>query len=595
MHANKLSDEVLCNIFLNSEPRTQVIGAPAPISAPITISHVCRRWRKVALSIGELWSFLDITLDPELWKVTMDIFFTWLQRSGRSPLNYSLKCVLGEDDGAQPHLTAEYMVKRLISHQARWENVWLDCSALVSFDFPGIRLQRTPMLKSLNLDFHFETYKGEVLEAQVNVAHSPHLEELKLSGSYVLEVGRKPIRNMSSLSNLQFYGEHSDDSVKHQCLNLLRVAPNLQLFRGSFIHSAANVISQPLPKEKDVPFTHEMEFLILEHGNPAPYIIDKLTLPFLKSLHYDGYDTIGEGDILLKFVQRSLPPLTYLWISTFELEEDKLISILRLLPALRDLGLKYMALTTQFFREFTPRVTCDEPHPSSPRVDTPSGVESPSASEDNSASVHVTEDTPGAPACSSTEDATDVEDVEEGVSTSDDESQALDSFIAQDEVPKEAGSSSSGEVDRNEVENTSVWKAAACTAETSSPGGTPKSSEASFASEASGNSLVPGTMSREIRSRRDASDGVLCPALRSLELDWLFLGDDNVTVIKSICEMAKVRSNLFKSFDTIQFDGEEYELPYDFNDEEYEKLAKIVEDEKWVRVEGEDAEWMRMH
>ncbi|KAL5498365.1 hypothetical protein ACEPAH_2507 [Sanghuangporus vaninii] len=567
MHANKLSDEVLRNIFLNSEPRMQVIGAPAPISSPITISHVCRRWRKVALSVGELWSFLDITLDPELWKVTMDIFFTWLQRSGKSPLNYSLKCVLGEDDGAQPHLTAEYMVKRLISHQARWENVWLDCSALVSFDFPGIRLQRMPMLKSLNLDFNFETYKGEVLEAQVNVAHSPYLEELNVSGSYVLEVGRKPIRNMTSMSNLQFYGEHSDDSVKHQCLNLLRVAPNLQLFRGSFIHSAANVISQPLPNEKDVPFSHELEFLVLEHGNPAPDIIDKLTLPFLKSLCYDGYDTIGEGDILLKFVQRSLPPLTYLWISTFELEEDKLISILRLLPALRDLGLKYMALTTQFFRELTPQMTCDESHPSTSRVDTPPGVESPSASEDNSASGHVTEDTPGAPACSSIEDAPDVE---EGSSTSDDESKALESFIARDEVPKAAGSSSSSD-------------------------GSPKSLGASSAPEASRNSSVPGTMPREIRSQRDVSDGVLCPALKSLELDWLFLGDDNVTVIKSICDMAKVRSNLFKSFDTIQFDGEEYELPYNFNDEEYEKLAKIVEDKKWFRVEGGDAEWVRMH
>ncbi|KAL5525077.1 hypothetical protein ACEPAF_8946 [Sanghuangporus sanghuang] len=590
MHANKLSDEVLCNIFLNSEPRTQVIGAPAPISSPITISHVCRRWRKVALSIGELWSFLDITLDPELWKVTMDIFFTWLQRSGRSPLNYSLKCVLGEDDGAQPHLTAEYMVKRLISHQARWENVWLDCSAFVSFDFPGIRLQRMPMLKSLNLDFNFETYKGEVLEAQVNVAHSPYLEELKLSGSYVLEVGRKPIRNMSSMSNLQFYGEHSDDSVKHQCLNLLRVAPNLQLFRGSFIHSAANVISQPLPKEKDVPFTHGLEFLILEHGNPAPYIIDKLTLPFVKSLYYDGYDTIGEGDILLKFVQRSLPPLTYLWISTFELEEDKLIAILRLLPALRDLGLKYMALTTQLFREFTPQMTCDEPHPSTPRVDTPPGVESPSASEDNSASVHVTEDTPGTPACSSAEDAPNVE---EEFSTSDGNSKALDSSIARDEVLKESGSSSSGEGDREEA---SVLNATARRAETSSSSdNAPKSFGTSSAPETSGNPSVPDTTSIEIRSRRDASDGVLCPALKSLELDWLFLGDDNVTVIKSICDMAKVRSNLFKSFDTIQFDGEEYGLPYDFNDEEYEKLAKIVEDKKWVRVEGEDAEWVRMH
>lgn len=525
----------------------------------------------------------------------MDLFFTWLQRSNRSLLNYSLRCDLEDVEGAQPHLTAEYMIKRLMFHQGRWENIDLDCSILVSFDFPGVKLHRMTRIKSLKLNFMFENYKGEILDAYINVANSPRLEELRLSGSYVLEVGKRPIRHLSGITDLQFYGEHADGSIKRQCLNLLKASPKLYLFRGSFSHIGANVVWKPPPNENDEPITHELRYLVLENGSPSPDIIDKLTLPFLRSLYYGGYDTVGEGDILLKFIQRSLPPLTYLFISTFELEEDKLLTVLRCLPALRDLSLKYMALTTRFFRELTPQIICFETEAPASGEGNPGRDEGSSAPGENPPSPPVTEDASEVPSSPSTEDT---EEAAERLSVPNDVSEALESAVIEEEVAEEPKRSPSEELEHEddlEETSTSVQETLAATG-LPPPDELPELPESPPASEAEDAESVttPEAEPRETELQYIILP-TLCPELKALELDWLYLREDTVTVVKSVCDMFNTRSSLYGSFQGLLFDDREgFELPYAFNEEEYEHLANILENKKWVKAYGYDDEWVRM-
>ena len=58
----------------------------------VLVSHVCRRWRRVAVETPMLWTFLDFAEGPPFDKSQ-----TWLERSKRCPLDIELDCTVDED------------------------------------------------------------------------------------------------------------------------------------------------------------------------------------------------------------------------------------------------------------------------------------------------------------------------------------------------------------------------------------------------------------------------------------------------------------------------------------------------------------------
>lgn len=58
----------------------------------VLVSHVCRRWRTVAVETSTLWTHLDFTDGPPFEKSR-----TWLERSKGCPLDIELDCTVDED------------------------------------------------------------------------------------------------------------------------------------------------------------------------------------------------------------------------------------------------------------------------------------------------------------------------------------------------------------------------------------------------------------------------------------------------------------------------------------------------------------------
>ncbi|KAJ7599564.1 hypothetical protein C8J56DRAFT_1020917 [Mycena floridula] len=84
--ARMFSDEILKNIFLNSLPE-DISAIPSTIQAPLSLCAVCQKWRKLAISIPELWS--HIVIDNRRPNPTPQILQAgrWALRS--KPLDYS--------------------------------------------------------------------------------------------------------------------------------------------------------------------------------------------------------------------------------------------------------------------------------------------------------------------------------------------------------------------------------------------------------------------------------------------------------------------------------------------------------------------------
>ncbi|KAJ7885080.1 hypothetical protein B0H14DRAFT_2217607, partial [Mycena olivaceomarginata] len=77
-----LPNEIVSEIFVHSLP---VYPSPPPISgllSPTRLSHICRRWRQVALTTPRLWRAISL---PDSYSV--DRLKVWLDLSGRLPLS----------------------------------------------------------------------------------------------------------------------------------------------------------------------------------------------------------------------------------------------------------------------------------------------------------------------------------------------------------------------------------------------------------------------------------------------------------------------------------------------------------------------------
>ena len=59
----------------------------------VLVSHVCTRWRTVAIETSTLWTFLDFAEGPPFDKSR-----TWLERSKGCLLDIELDCTVDEDD-----------------------------------------------------------------------------------------------------------------------------------------------------------------------------------------------------------------------------------------------------------------------------------------------------------------------------------------------------------------------------------------------------------------------------------------------------------------------------------------------------------------
>jgi len=267
-----LPNEIVSEIFLHFLPDYPLCPPLTGILSPTCLTHVCRRWREIALATPALWRAISFSsddsqlsnLDSELPNDELDdivskrravIFDIWLRRSHSCPLSIH---IIEDDDSSN----ISEVLAAIIPHRARWEYLHLDIypTRLPAVEGP------TPLLRHLDLCLEAHNHSMDVVT----------FRELPLLRTVILD-------NMAaSLVVLPW--------VQLTSLTLIRVQPNKCV---SLLQQTTNLVHCQLSLDtsggdSDLPDVRlpRLESLVLNVIGPRPVtdFLECFIVPALRSL-----------------------------------------------------------------------------------------------------------------------------------------------------------------------------------------------------------------------------------------------------------------------------------------------------------------------
>ncbi|KAJ7841543.1 hypothetical protein B0H13DRAFT_2414683 [Mycena leptocephala] len=251
----KLPNEIVSEIFMHFLP-TYRFPPLTGLFSPTLLTHVCRRWREIALSTPTLWSAIGASYyDGIPLKQKAHLFDLWLKRSQPRPLSLQ---IVGTN-------VAEILAA-VVPHRARWEHL--------DFRLPPSHLHTIidgamPLLR--HLDLELSGYSA--IDVFATFRDMPLLRSVILN-----DVSLHVILPWGQLTSLTLAIVNPRDCflILQQTSNLVRCVLKLEAMYGG-------------------------------NDQPGPDI----TLPYLESLSIDQYGATPVTDFLETFI---VPVLRHLEI-----------------------------------------------------------------------------------------------------------------------------------------------------------------------------------------------------------------------------------------------------------------------------------------
>ncbi|KAJ7186367.1 hypothetical protein C8R46DRAFT_980638, partial [Mycena filopes] len=134
-----LPTEITCEIFRHFMPTYPACPPLSGVLSPVTLTHICRAWREIALATPYLWRRIQV--DCALAEQAE----AWIARSGSGGL-----CIESRGRLRRRHLP---VLVAVIPHRARWEYLKLHFHASTSLS--GIPIIDGPMPLLHHLDMSF--------------------------------------------------------------------------------------------------------------------------------------------------------------------------------------------------------------------------------------------------------------------------------------------------------------------------------------------------------------------------------------------------------------------------------------------------------
>ncbi|KAI0300301.1 hypothetical protein BC826DRAFT_889194, partial [Russula brevipes] len=360
-----------------------------PIPFKVLVSHVCRRWRMVAIETSTLWTHLDFAEGPPFDKSR-----TWIERSKECPLDIELDCTVDgdmdsneSDDQADSSSSDDLVAPEdhsplsglvspvdlpvvrdlILPHAARWRIFELsvnDFQIMYGILSTLASIPEAPQLQALQL-YHYDDKDDD------DHFSPPHLKQ-----PFAPFCGRAP-----NLTQVALWGVHVDwaSCAFLQGLEELELAyhardvrPPFDIFarilRGSpDLHILTLCASGPAGDPEDWPADvielPSVKHLVLAFVEPsyASALMKRLVFPNLSTLALD-FDAGDYSSFLVQLARPAAPSLRRplcqnlvdLKVSGMHCCEPALAAFYAALPNLAALNLNCYHLPREFFRYLYP-------------------------------------------------------------------------------------------------------------------------------------------------------------------------------------------------------------------------------------------------
>ncbi|KAJ7188849.1 hypothetical protein C8R46DRAFT_1243999 [Mycena filopes] len=271
-----LPTEIISEIFTQFIPDYPLCSPLSGPSSPTLLTHICCRWREIALGSPALWRAVDLQFDDEEIAVETQVCIAnlWFERSQNRPLSIQIR---GED--CNPEVAP--LIEAVALHRARWEYLSIGLKKLQDHSDLENLSGPTPLLRSLLL-------KVDNLDPSVAVSwlNAPLLRNATLDdhGAQTLLL---PWSQLTSLTLSWVYPS--------ECTPVLRQTPFL-------VHCSLSLLGEPdgaVPSQMSLPHLESLAMLelMVEEELPVTEYLETFLVPALSRLEiperFLGVDPIG--------------------------------------------------------------------------------------------------------------------------------------------------------------------------------------------------------------------------------------------------------------------------------------------------------------
>ncbi|KAF9035391.1 hypothetical protein BDZ89DRAFT_1062167 [Hymenopellis radicata] len=260
--------EILEEIFLCTHSSRHFTSNAFDASGSIwKLSHVCQKWRNIALSLRSFWSTLNICF-PKAAQHETDVerLETVIQRSRERLLDVSLRQDIPSRRSPGPNPSVlKRMLDIVLAESYRWQKLELSDSARGLNVLYAPLHNRLPRLESLYLAAHIESKEQSVFK------DCPCLTKVTLDGAspQVIELPWDQITEL----DLSAIDTHEDEEERRECMRLIGRCPSLEILSTPYWDSE---------DDDDTVYTRLTCSNLRKLDVTSVPVIDALTLPLLR-------------------------------------------------------------------------------------------------------------------------------------------------------------------------------------------------------------------------------------------------------------------------------------------------------------------------
>ncbi|KAF5354605.1 hypothetical protein D9758_011188 [Tetrapyrgos nigripes] len=312
----RIPDKIWCMIFMkyvemgyDTEVKRSEKKIPLPLQPHVVFTHICSRWKTIALSSPKLWSYIRFRLptNPQMIQ-------SWLTRSGSAPLSIKIDRFYTRSSGYELY-SSDSGLRAVFLQSDRWVEFDIDVAGEMVFRDLFQEID-APSLRRLNTRNSIATVRGQNISLPSFTANNlPNLREL-IWTSHLL----------ADLSSIPSYRNITVFSCTFEC------AQSISEIFDRIFHSMANLTALDLtirrhfdasPQTQDLqPIVHSRLQSLrlywtarnkqyfggeLTQSWSRRYIdcfLDNITFPSLVHFSIGGGDGIGRAEALSSFFSR---------------------------------------------------------------------------------------------------------------------------------------------------------------------------------------------------------------------------------------------------------------------------------------------------